>query len=87
MKAKLKGNIVANFIYLILFYILYFIAVPVAKYAVATIGAVDILNPYYLAIPSSTTTFMDFLLYVVIPLTALIWTIFASTQPQYQQAG
>jgi hypothetical protein len=87
MLAKLKGNIVANFLYLVLFYIAYFLMLPVTKYTVALIGSIDILAPYYLAIPSSTTSFMDFILYVVLPVCALIWTIYSSTQPTYAQPG
>jgi len=58
--------------------------VPAGKYMVDQIKQTEPLSEYASNIPSSTSAFMDFLLYVVIPIAALIWTIISSRQPEYQ---
>ncbi|MEM5867194.1 MAG: hypothetical protein QXG39_04675 [Candidatus Aenigmatarchaeota archaeon] len=80
-KVRSKGVIVANFLYLVIFYVLYFLMIPVIQYTVEMISGIDIFSSY--PIPDSTKMFMNLILYVVVPLLALIWTIWSS-QPQYQ---
>lgn len=82
MDVKAKGVIWANFAYLVMFYVGYFLLVPSMSYVVATIGATPPLDTYYSAIPASTTTMMNFIIYVAVPIMALVWTIVSSTQPQ-----
>ena len=82
---RLKGIAMANLVYLIVFYILYFPLVYTAGYILDTINALAIFAPYVAAIPASTTAFMNFMLYVIVPLTALLWTIWSNSQPQYVQ--
>jgi len=87
MRRRLKGFILSNLLYLILFYIMYFILVPVAGYMKDTSCGLDIFAGYCAAIPTSTTNAMNFLLYVVVPVAAFIVTLLASKEPQYTYAG
>lgn len=80
---KARGFMLANFIYLILFYVVYFIIVPTVLYFRATICALDLFTTYCAAIPTSTTGMMDFILFVVVPIGALLFTIWSSKEPQY----
>lgn len=82
---KLKGVAMANLIYLIVFYIMYFPLVYTAGYVLDTINGLAIFAPYVAAIPASTTAFMNFMLYVMVPLGALIWTLWSNSQPTYTQ--
>jgi hypothetical protein len=82
---KLKGLAMVNLVYLIMFYIMYFPLVYTAGYILDTINALTIFAPYVATIPASTTAFMAFMLYVMVPLMALIWTIRSNAEPTYQQ--
>lgn len=80
-KKMSKGVIVANFLYLVIFYLLYFLMIPFIEYTIEQINGIEIFSAYQ--IPDSTKMFLNLILYVVVPLLALIWTIWSS-QPQYQ---
>lgn len=73
-----KGLVMSNLLYLIIFYVMYFLLVSVVKYFLDVIGSTEPLTQYYQAIPSSTKGLMDLILYVVIPIAALIFTLLAS---------
>jgi hypothetical protein len=83
VKGKLRGFILSNFLYLILFYVVYFILVPTVKYMKDTTCGLDIFAGYCAAIPTSTNMAMDFMLYVLVPIAAFIVTIVASQEPSY----
>lgn len=38
-------------------------------------------------IPESTNLFMDFLIYVVVPIAALLWALWSDQPPQYAYRG
>lgn len=84
MKGKLKGIIWSNFIYLAFFYLMFFILAPTIKLVVAELEAIPVLTPYADEIPESTEQMMDFILYVVVPLSALAFTLKASLEPEQQ---
>ena len=89
MRRKLrtsKGLVMSNLLYLIIFYLVYFFLVSAVRYFVDTIGNTEPLTSYYQAIPESTKAMMDLILYVVIPLAALIVTLIAS-KPQERYVG
>ena len=81
----LYGIILANLLYLAVFYLVYFITVGAVFYAKNVITTNPVFSPYVAMIPASTNYMMDFLIFVVVPLAALIWTMWSSTQPQYVQ--
>lgn len=84
----LKGVIMRNLIYLVLFYIIYFPAVIIAHYSRDTIcNSWDTFTTICDAIPASTDSALNFILYVVVPLSALLWTIWSASPPTYQQYG
>lgn len=79
-----KGNIVVNMLYLVVFYIIYFFIVLAARYTLATLQVTEPLSLYWDEIPSSTIQLMDFIIFIVVPIAALIWTIIASRpEPEY----
>lgn len=83
MLARLKGLILSNFIYLIIFYLIYFTMVLVALYTKEQICGLDIFATYCSStIPESTTAMMNFMLFVVVPLAAMAVTILSSTPQQ-----
>lgn len=86
MKNKIiRGLILQNFLYLVVFFIIYFPMVAIALYAKAQICGIETFTTYCDEIPASTNTAMNFLLFVLVPLSAIIWTIISSSQPSYQQ--
>jgi hypothetical protein len=87
MRIRLKGFVLSNLLYLILFYVMYFILVPLALYMHDTTCGLDIFTGYCADIPASTTNAMNFLLFVVIPIAAFIVTIIASKEPQQTFTG
>ena len=84
---RLHGLAMTNLIYLVLFYVLYFLLVPAALYMKDTLLTIDIFVPYAALIPASTDAFMNFLLFVVVPIAALLWTLMSDQQPQYVYRG
>jgi hypothetical protein len=82
MRTQLRGNILSNFMYLVMFLIVYFIMTPLLWYIVDTVTATAPLSSY--PIPSGTIGIMQFLIYVLVPIMAVVWTILSSSQPQYQ---
>jgi len=87
MVSKIRGLAMTNLIYLCLFYVVYFLLVPAVMYMKATLLAIDIFVPYAALIPASTDAFMNFLLFVVVPIAALLWTLMSDQQPQYVYRG
>lgn len=87
MSKLIKGVLMQNFIYLIVFYMLYFALVSIVLYFKAEICAITILTTYCAAIPVGTVGMMNFLLFVLVPLLAAIWTFRSSAEPQQQQVG
>jgi hypothetical protein len=81
-----KGVIMSNLLMLGLFYLIYFTMIPVVKYATEMIGNTSPLDTYYDAIPTGTTQMMDLILYAIIPIGALIFTLMSS-RPQEQYVG
>jgi len=82
---RIKGVIMQNFLYLLVFYAIYFVSVPMILYFKDTICGIDILTTFCATIPSGTTGMMNFLLFVLVPILAAIWTIISSTTPQYER--
>jgi hypothetical protein len=87
MNETLRGVIIRNFIYLIVFFVIYFPMVIVAQYMKTEICAVDTFTSYCNAIPSTTVTALNFLLYVAVPLSAFIWVFISSSEPQRVYMG
>jgi hypothetical protein len=79
----IRGNILSNFMYLGLFMIVYFIMTPMIFYVIDTISSTAPLSSY--PIPESTTAILQFLIYVLVPIMAIVWTILSSSQPNYEQ--
>lgn len=76
------GLILSNFMYLIMFYLAYFPMTIAALYAKDQIcTTITLFTAYCNQIPASTTLAMNFMLFALIPLAALIFTIMASRQP------
>ena len=82
----MKGNMLANWIYLIVFLFLYFTSISVLQSTMGSLEAiftdfngVDLWSD----IPDVTWTLMNLLAYVIVPLGAIAWTILAS-KPQEQ---
>jgi hypothetical protein len=82
-----KGVLMQNFIYLVVFYIMYFALVAITLYFKTEICAISMLSTYCAAIPSGTVGMMNFLLFVLVPLLAAIWTFRSSSEPQQQNVG
>lgn len=76
-----------NFIYLIVFYVMYFALVATVLYFKTEICAIDMLTTYCDAIPTGTVGMMNFLLFVLVPILAAIWTFRSSSEPQQQPVG
>jgi hypothetical protein len=81
----LKGVLMQNFIYLIVFYILYFALVVIALYFKDEICAISMLTSYCALIPAGTNGMMNFLLFVLVPLLAAIWVFRATSESQQPQ--
>lgn len=78
-----KGVVFSNFIYLIMFYVIYFPMVAVVLYFNDVISETWPFSDYWADIPDSTFFLMDLILFVVVPLAALAYTIMSS-RPQEQ---
>ena len=87
MNELIKGIIIRNFLYLIVFFILYFPLVTVAQYFKDQICNVDTFTSYCNNIPSSTIAVLNFLLYAIVPLGAIIWTFISQSEPQQVYYG
>ena len=77
-----KGVIFSNFIYLILFYVIYFVLVSTVLYFNDVLSQTWPFSDYWSDIPETTTTLMNMILFVVIPLAALAYTIMSSRPEQ-----
>jgi len=77
-----KGVIYSNFVYLILFYVIYFILVTTVLYFKAVVCDTEPFSTYCTEIPDSTITMMNMILYVAVPLLALAYTIMSSRPEQ-----
>jgi hypothetical protein len=84
MNKKIRGFIMRNMIYLVVFYILYFLFVPFALYGKGMICGLDIFTTYCDQIPASTNLAMNFIMFVVVPIAAFIFAITASTEKPQQ---
>lgn len=80
----MKGVMLANWIYLIIFLFLYFISLPTLQNVLGIIA--DVFPSEYSDIPASTWFLMNLLAYVLVPLGAIAWTILSS-RPQEQPYG
>lgn len=76
-----KGVMMANWIYLVVFLFIYFMSIPTVQYIMGVFegiftnfNGVDLWSD----IPDSTWFLMNLLLYVIVPLGAIAWTILAS---------
>jgi len=79
-----KGFAVVNMLHLVIFYIIYFFMVLTAKYFMGVLQVTEPLSTYWEEIPSSAKMLMDLIIFIVIPIAALIWTILASRpEPEY----
>lgn len=78
-----KGVVFSNFIYLILFYVIYFPLVMVALYFRDVISTTYPFSDYWSDIPESTIFLMNMIIFIIIPLAALAYTIMSS-RPQEQ---
>jgi hypothetical protein len=83
----MNASLIRNFMILLLFYIAYFIMVPTVGYFKDTICNIDIFTTYCDAIPGSTTLAMNFLIYGLVPISAFLYVLFASSDPQQQVYG
>jgi hypothetical protein len=81
----LKGVIIRNLLYLVMFYIIYFPLVATAFYAKDQICGVETFTTYCDNIPASTTMALNFIMYVVLPLGALLWAVMSMSAPSYEQ--
>lgn len=82
----MKGNLMANWIFLIVFLFIYFLSIPTVQAVMGTIqGVFTNFNGVNLwdDIPDSTWFLLNLLAYVIVPLGAIAWTILAS-KPQQQ---
>ena len=77
----MKGVMLANWIYLIVFLFIYLISLPVIQ---STMGTLQTIfsdfngDDLWSDIPDSTWLLLNILLYVLVPLGAIAWTILAS---------
>jgi len=85
----MKGVMLANWIFLLVFLFLYFLSIPTIQSIMGqfetiftNFNGVDLWSD----IPTETWLLMNLLLYVIVPLGAIAWTILAS-KPAEQQIG
>ena len=78
-----KGVVFSNFIYLMLFYVIYFPMVAVILYFNDIISQTWPFSDYWSQIPDSTFFLMNLILFLVVPLAALAYTIMSS-RPEEQ---
>jgi hypothetical protein len=82
-----KGVMVVNWIFLVIFYLIYFITIPTLQSVMSILQGIfsDFGgNNLWAGIPDSTWFLMNLILYIIVPIGALVWTILAS-RPQQQQ--
>ena len=82
---QLRGVIIRNLLFLVMFFVIYFPLVSIAFYYKDTICGVDLFTTYCNNIPESTNTTMAFILYGLLPLGAIIWTIWSMSAPTYEE--
>jgi hypothetical protein len=76
----MKGNILANWIYLIVFLGLYVLSITQLQ---NVLGILESAFPtLYADIPNETWFLLNLLAYVIVPLGAIAWTILASSPEQ-----
>ena len=83
----MNASLIRNFMVLLLFYVAYFIMIPTVGYFKDTICNLDIFTTYCDAIPNSTNLAMNFLIYGLVPISAFLFVLFASSDPGYQAYG
>lgn len=86
-RAVQKGLILSNFLYMAGFFVVYFPLTAIALYMKDTICGLAIFVTYCAQIPASSSLAMNFVLFVMIPMAAILFTIFASRQPAQQPVG
>lgn len=86
----MKGVIFTNFIYLVVFILIYLLSLPTIQSvmgSMATIftnfNGVDLWS----GIPSDTWFLLNLLLYVLVPLAAIAWFIWSSKPREYYPVG
>ena len=80
-----KGVMVVNWIFLIIFYIIYFTSILVLQ---SVFGSLQTIfsnfggNNLWAGVPDSTWFLVNLVIYIIVPIGALVWTILASRPQQ-----
>lgn len=87
-KEMLKGVVMRNLLFLVIFFMAYFPLVLTGYFMKDTlcnaVAETGVFETDCDDIPAYTTALLGFLLFGVVPFGAILWAIFSMSQPTYQ---